>query len=108
MNKQTLLTKGNPSEEFYFPWLLLSKVNSISQAQWFMPMIPAVGRQENHNPRLGTEPHKPINPTEKLGNQSMSVSLSVLILEVEFRVWYVTGKLLKGETLTVGSTEYSS
>lgn len=60
-------------------------------------------------PSLGSEPHKPINPTEKLGDQATSVSLSVLILKVEFRVWYVTGKrCLKGEMLTVGSTEYSS
>lgn len=64
--------------------------------------------QGQHQPRLGSEPHKPVNPKEKLRDQSVSVSLSLLILEVEFRVWYVTGKRLKGETLTVGSTEYSS
>lgn len=64
--------------------------------------------QAQCQPRLGSEPHKLIDPKEKLRAQSMSVSLSLLILEVEFRVWYVTGKFLKGEMLTVGSTEYSS
>lgn len=64
--------------------------------------------QGQHQLTLGSEPHKPINLKEKLGDQSMSVSLSLLILEVEFGVWYVTGRRLKGETLTVGSTEYSS
>lgn len=64
--------------------------------------------QAQCQPRLGSEPHKLINTKEKLGDQSVSVSLSVLILEVEFGVWYVTGRRLKGETLTVRSTEYSS
>lgn len=83
MNKQTVLTKGNPSEEFCFLWLLLSEVNSVVRhSEWFMPMIPAVGRQESQGqcyPRLGSEPLKPIDPTEteKLGDQSVSVSLSV-------------------------------